>query len=55
MFIEKRPVALIRENRLYTLDLELYIVKHGNVEQKVHRLVDLLPASIEIVDLVSPL
>ena len=55
MLIENHPIPTVSEYRPYTLDLELYIVKHGNVEQKVHHLEDLLPASIEIVDLVSPL
>lgn len=54
LFIENRPTPTFKKGRPHTLDLELYIMRYGNVEQKVHRLVDLLPASIEEVDLVSP-
>ena len=58
MFIENPPIPKFKATKAYrpnTLDLELYVLRHGHAEKTIHRLVDLLPVSIETVDLVSPL
>ena len=58
MLIENPPRPTYKTTKAYRpniLELELYVLKHGNDEKQNHRLVDLLPASIEIVDLIYPL
>ena len=55
MFVEMIPTPTSRTNRPIALDKEAEASPLEVAEKRIHRLVDLLPASIEIVDLICPL